>query len=248
MRIRIASMTAATLLAVVHLASAQAPCDLPTATIDRLKIEMAETPALPSGQLFVKIGNANAAPFERAQGSQYWTIELWDSAVLKPVPVTALDGIAVTKAGWRFRPYGQSKPRSETIGGSARCAITLAFRGDEEWQVQVVAEPEGVAVRVPVTCAKFCGPQTSRTDFESLRMRKDERFQMKANFIEGCEASVEVAADQLQRRSGGALTLRERDLLLLVPESCVNDYYKIKIVRRRMPDALTFRHVLPRER
>src|SRR5688572_23362290 len=50
MCIRIASMTTATLLAVVRLASAQAPCDLPTATIDRLKIEMAETPTLPSGQ------------------------------------------------------------------------------------------------------------------------------------------------------------------------------------------------------
>ena len=62
-------MTAATLLAVVHLASAQGPCDLPTAIIDRLKIEMAETPTLPSGQLFVKVGNANPTPFERAQGS-----------------------------------------------------------------------------------------------------------------------------------------------------------------------------------
>jgi hypothetical protein len=243
MRFQIALMTVVTLLAGAEPATAQAGCDLPTAAIERLKIEMAETPTLPSAQLIVTIGTASA-PNERPQGSQYWIVELWDSAVLRPVPVNALDTVEISKVGWTFTRYSVSKPRTETIGGVPRCAITLAFRGVEHWQVRVVAEPEGRVSPVPVTCLRFCGPDT-RTDFSSLRMPKAEGFQMRANFLEGCEAALKLAADQLQRAADGVLRLSEWDLLKLIPTSCMNENYKLKVVRRRIPDGgLSFRYLL----
>ena len=243
MRVQMAIVTVVTLLAGTDMASAQAGCDLPTATIERLKIEMAETPTLPSGQLIVKVGTASA-PNERAPGSQYWIVELWDSAVLRPVPVNAVNTVQISKVGWTFPPYSVSKPRTETIGGVPRCAITLAFRGHEQWQVRVVAEPEGRVAPVPVTCLRFCGPDT-QTDFRSLRMLKAERFQMKANFLDGCEAALELAADELQRATDGVLRLSEWDLLKRIPTSCLSENYKLKVVRRKMPDGgLSFRYVL----
>lgn len=248
MRLRAAlTAIAAVLLCGPTAARAQSACDLPDPAIERVYIELVDTPTIPSGQLTIKVGDAPTVPRERAENG-LWFLDLWSSGVLTPLPVSVLraDAVKVSKVGWTFTPLTASSPRRETIGGTPRCAVTLAFTATELWQVRVVAEPSGEAPAVPVECERFCGAHTS-TDFPTDWMFLNERLQLKAVFAPGCEAPLVVSAEELRRMADGILRLPQRELFKRIPASCFSENYKLRAVRRRMPDeGISFRQVVPR--